>query len=215
MGNVDISQQWADLGPAGTNHRRAPTLQVAVFSSEPRRSLLNGHRRAERKARSKWLTKSRRLGRIVEATGHQVSETEWPSITSEPYMRRRDPDCSVIGDAKPTDKQSYQNRFGKPFEPVRNETFEWLKTQDLVVFCVHSRRVRSAKTGHGAMLIAPKNAGFLSSADWADLQEMLPPESGARELSCACGSLRRAAVPGTRIFRRQASGRALSEQPGA
>ena len=33
----------------------------------------------------------------------------------EPYMRRRDPDCLVIGDDMPTDKESFYGRFGQDF----------------------------------------------------------------------------------------------------
>src|SRR5689334_18882444 len=29
----------------------------------------------------------------------------------EPYMRRRDPDCMVIGDGLPTDKEAFRTRF--------------------------------------------------------------------------------------------------------
>ncbi len=92
----------------------------------------------------------------------------------EPYMRRRDPDSMVIGDAKPTDKQSYRERFGKPFEPLRDETFAWLKQQDLVVIAFTLGGF-DPQSGHGALLVAPKNAGFFTGS-LADLQEMLPPD---------------------------------------
>lgn len=36
----------------------------------------------------------------------------------EPYMRRRDPDCLVIGDDLPTDKPTFCQRFGREFGPV-------------------------------------------------------------------------------------------------
>ena len=94
---------------------------------------------------------------------------------SEAIMRRRDPDCMVIGDDQPTDKRTYSNRFGVPFGPVRTETFEWLKTQDLAVttFILGGHPVES---GRGGILIAPANAGFFLGA-LADLQGILSPEA--------------------------------------
>ena len=93
---------------------------------------------------------------------------------TDAYMRRRDPDCMVIGDDQPTDKRSYKDRFGKPFGPMRTETLEWLKTQDLVLttFIIGGNPIESGK---GGILIAPANAGFFVGA-LADLQGLLSPE---------------------------------------
>ena len=41
--------------------------------------------------------------------------TASPPITFEPYMRRRDPDCMVVGDGEHTDKPTFEERFGQPF----------------------------------------------------------------------------------------------------
>jgi hypothetical protein len=49
------------------------------------------------------------------------------------YMRRRDPDCLIVGDDKPTDKPRYSEQFGKDFNELRTDTFEWLKKQELIV----------------------------------------------------------------------------------
>lgn len=87
----------------------------------------------------------------------------------DPYMRRRDPDCMVIGDAKPTDKQRFEARFGRPFGPVREETFAWLRDQDLVVIAF---LLGGASMDRGGMLVAPANAGFFV-AGLADLQGVL------------------------------------------
>jgi hypothetical protein len=84
----------------------------------------------------------------------------------DPYMRRRDPDCLIIGDGKPTDKPRFNDRFGKEFEPFRKETFEWLKKQELIVVPV---LVGGDEFGYPAALIAPKNAGFFATG-LADLQ---------------------------------------------
>jgi hypothetical protein len=77
----------------------------------------------------------------------------------EPYMRRRDPDCMVIGDQRPTDKPTYISRYGKSFDPLREETFAWLKTQPLAVFPFYAG-VKGK--GTDAMVIAPDNAGFFA-----------------------------------------------------
>jgi len=94
---------------------------------------------------------------------------------ADPAMRRRDPNCMVIGDDQPTDKCSYAERFGTAFESVRAETFEWLKQQDLVVM-TFILGGHSEDSGHGGMLIAPANAGFFCGA-LADLQGILSPEA--------------------------------------
>ncbi|MCL2694169.1 MAG: DUF4914 family protein, partial [Oscillospiraceae bacterium] len=82
------------------------------------------------------------------------------------YMRRRDPDCLIIGDDKPTDKPRFKDRFGTDFSTVRKDTFEWLKKQDLLIVPV---MVGGDKYGYPAALIAPKNAGFFAGG-LADLQ---------------------------------------------
>ena len=52
----------------------------------------------------------------------------------EPYMRRRDPDCMCVGDERPTNKVRFRDRFGTPFDGIREETFNWLSRQDLAMF---------------------------------------------------------------------------------
>ena len=90
----------------------------------------------------------------------------------EPYMRRRDPDCMVIGDNKVTDKPTYKARFGGEFDPVREETFAWLKTQNLAVF-----PFLAGVDGKGvdAFVIAPDNAGFFALG-LSLLQGLLEPD---------------------------------------
>ena len=51
----------------------------------------------------------------------------------EDYMRRRDPQCMLIADERPTDKDRYLDRFGETFDGVKQETLDWLATQELVV----------------------------------------------------------------------------------
>ena len=75
----------------------------------------------------------------------------------EAYMRRRDPDCLLIGDGLPTDKQAFKERFGGDFAPLRQQTFEWLKTQELARFGFIAG---GAGMGMDAIVIGPANAGF-------------------------------------------------------
>jgi hypothetical protein len=77
----------------------------------------------------------------------------------EPYMRRRDPDCMVIGDHLPTDKPTFEQRFGESFDNLRKETFEWLKTQELAMFAFKAGGDFSKMY---ALAVAPANAGFFA-----------------------------------------------------
>jgi hypothetical protein len=97
-------------------------------------------------------------GRVVEAKVCRVRNGISANYT-EPYMRRRDPDCMVIGDSRPTDKPTFRERFNIDFESVREETFCWLKTQELIVFAF-----TAGGNGKGidAVVVAPANAGFFA-----------------------------------------------------
>jgi hypothetical protein len=76
----------------------------------------------------------------------------------ESYMRRRDPDCMVIGDDQPTDKKHFNERFGYDFNDLRKETFEWLKTQPLAMFAFRAGR----GYGYDSVAVVPANAGFFA-----------------------------------------------------
>ena len=90
----------------------------------------------------------------------------------EPYMRRRDPECMVIGDDKETDKVRYEERYGEKFTSAREEAFDWLKEQDLIVMPFVAG---DWDYGYDAMIIGPKNAAFFI-AGLADLQGFYPAE---------------------------------------
>jgi len=90
----------------------------------------------------------------------------------EPYMRRRDPACMVIADSLPTDKQAFKQRFGSDFAPLRQETFEWLKSQELAIFGFIAG---GAGLGMDAIVVAPANAGFFALG-LAMLQGIIPHE---------------------------------------
>ncbi|NWK55979.1 DUF4914 family protein [Verrucomicrobiaceae bacterium N1E253] len=97
-------------------------------------------------------------GKVVEAKACRVKNGIAANYI-DPYMRRRDPDCMVIGDEKPTDKPTFQQRFGTSFDSMRAETLEWMKTQDLMMFPFLAG---VEDKGTGAIVIAPANAGFFA-----------------------------------------------------
>ncbi len=76
----------------------------------------------------------------------------------ESYMRRRDPNCTVIGDELPTDKVTYKEKFGEDFESIRQETFEWLKGQELMMMPFTSGDPKHG--GYESLIIGPRNAAF-------------------------------------------------------
>jgi len=84
----------------------------------------------------------------------------------EDYMRRRDPDSLIVADINQTDKPTFEKKYGKSFEPLRLETFEWLKKQDLIVMPFRAGR---EEYSYPALLIAPKNTAFFALI-LADLQ---------------------------------------------
>src|SRR5579859_495779 len=61
------------------------------------------------------------LGRIVEAVVTKARNGLAINFP-DPAMRRRDPDAMVIGDALPTDKPTYDQRFGESFDKTRQQT---------------------------------------------------------------------------------------------
>jgi hypothetical protein len=90
----------------------------------------------------------------------------------EPYMRRRDPNCMVVADGKATEKPTFKQRFGGEFDSLRDETFEWLKQQDLAFFFFDA-----GLPGKGlpALAICPTNAAFFAFG-LARLQGIIPVE---------------------------------------
>jgi len=90
----------------------------------------------------------------------------------ETYMRRRDPDCMVIGDNRPTNKPTFAERYGKPFDDLRKETFEWLMTQELACFPFIAGMPGKGKD---ALAICPANAGFFALG-LAMLQGIIPAD---------------------------------------
>ncbi|MEM9295042.1 MAG: DUF4914 family protein [Planctomycetota bacterium] len=98
-------------------------------------------------------------GAVVEARVCRVKNGVAANYV-DPYMRRRDPNCMVIADDQATDKPTFEKRFGKPFEGLREETLAWLKTQDLACFFFEAGM--TGGSGLPALAIAPANAGFFA-----------------------------------------------------
>ncbi len=116
-----------------------------------------------------------------DVQGRELLEAEVTKVRNglsinypDPYMRRRDPGCMFIADRQQTDKARFADNFSQSFDSVRDESFQWLKGQELsLTFFNLGSDVRD--TGKGAMLIAPANAGFFVGA-LADLQGLVPPD---------------------------------------
>ena len=129
------------------------------------------------------------VGRIVEAVITKARNgvaVNYP----DPAMRRRDPDAMVIGDNLPTDKPTYEQRFGESFQKTRQQTLDWLKTQELVVVPFYAG---TDSLGYGSLFIAPLQASFFAAA-LADLQGMIP-RSRVPANFCITGGVLFAAPP--------------------
>lgn len=97
-------------------------------------------------------------GEVVEAEVVRVRNGISANY-QDPYMRRRDPDCLVIADDLPTDKPTYESRFGESFDGLRQETFDWLARQPLACFAFNAGR---PGMGMDAVVLAPQNAAFFA-----------------------------------------------------
>ncbi|MCX7718222.1 MAG: DUF4914 family protein [Candidatus Sumerlaeaceae bacterium] len=117
-------------------------------------------------------------GRVVEARVCRV-RNGINVVYPEPYMRRRDPDCMLIGDDGPTDQERYSERFGESFEGLRQQTLEWLRGQPLAAFAFSPGKEPKA---FDAVAICPANAGFFAYT-LALIQGILPLDSLAESFS--------------------------------
>jgi hypothetical protein len=77
----------------------------------------------------------------------------------ESYMRRRDPDSMLIGDELPTDKVRFQDVYSRDFSPIREETFRWLRRQDLAAFAFLAGQ---KECGIPSIALVPANAWFFA-----------------------------------------------------
>ncbi len=88
----------------------------------------------------------------------------------EKEMRRRDPECLLIGDSQETDKQRFKNIYNEDFSSLRQKTFEWLKKQPLLIAGINVGGKSTKLTG---IIIAPENTGFFVGGI-CDLQGIIP-----------------------------------------
>ena len=79
---------------------------------------------------------------------------------TEDYMRRRDPDCLLVADDLPTDKPRFKEKYGEDFSSLREDTYKWLKGQDLIIVPFLAGGTFG---GYQSALIAPKNAAFFAA----------------------------------------------------
>ena len=110
-------------------------------------------------------------GEYTEVIVHRVTNGLSANYT-EPYMRRRDPDTMLIGDNQPTDKKRFDDEFGYDFSKLRNETFEWLKTQKLGIFLCFAG---NHPVGAGGVVVTPLNASFFAFG-LSLLQKIMAPD---------------------------------------
>ena len=80
---------------------------------------------------------------------------------TEDYMRRREPDCMRIADDQPTDKARFQDVYGYAFDTLREDTFRWLSTQELILVPF---KAGGYDFGYEAVLVCPRNAAFFAFA---------------------------------------------------
>ncbi|NOY97292.1 MAG: DUF4914 family protein [Chlorobi bacterium] len=108
-------------------------------------------------------------GEYLETIVHRVKNGVSANYT-EAYMRRRDPGTMSIADEKPTNKERFQDKYGYPFSKLQEETFDWLKSQDLGLFFYFAGREGIGSTG---IAIVPANAAFFAMG-LSMLQEIIP-----------------------------------------
>ncbi len=98
------------------------------------------------------------LGEVKEVTLHRVSNGLSANYT-EPYMRRRDPETMLIGDSLPSDKRRFSDAYGYEFSRLRDETFNWLRQQEIGIFLCFAGNY---PIGAGGVVITPLNASFFA-----------------------------------------------------
>jgi hypothetical protein len=194
-GFVDFRRDWSVLDlPAHLAEvlRQAPGLRAAV-----RREDLLDWALGREAGTTDWDPNNREdkgeyevafevpeRGRVVEAIVTKARNGLAVNFT-DPAMRRRDPDAMVIGDDLPTDKPTYAERFGEPFEATRRETLDWLRGRELLLVPFYAG---PPELGYGALLICPVEAAFFAAA-LADLQGMIPADRVPADFRLSGGAI--------------------------
>jgi hypothetical protein len=96
-------------------------------------------------------------GRIVQEASVVKCKNGLAINYLDKEMRRRDPDCLIVGDDNLTDKPRFKDVFKNDFAGLRKETFDWLRKQDLLIAGIN---IGGVQTGLQGLIIAPANAGF-------------------------------------------------------
>jgi len=107
-------------------------------------------------------------GKYVEAIVHKMNNGISANYT-EAYMRRRDPETMSIADDDPTDKIRFKDKYDINFEELQQETYKWLRDQELATFFYFAGRKNIGVYG---IVIAPANAAFFALG-LSMLQEMV------------------------------------------
>jgi hypothetical protein len=168
---LSIPAEMADILAACPRYTVASTVQELVDLAV--RDAVNGWHEVAYDVPGK--------GRVLEARVCRVKNGIAANYV-EPYMRRRDPDCMFLGDDLPSNKTRFRDKFGQEFGPLRQATFDWLKTQELAVFPFPAG---GPGQGMDAVVVAPANAGFFalglallqSILDADDLPETFEPKA--------------------------------------
>ncbi|MCI0502880.1 MAG: DUF4914 family protein [Fusobacteria bacterium] len=109
------------------------------------------------------------IGKVVECTVAKCKNGLAINYT-DPYMRRRDPNCMVIADDQPTDKDTFINRFKEDFTSLKKDTIEWFKGLDNVIAMPFMSGGK--KFGYPSLVLAPANAAFFATA-LGDIQDFI------------------------------------------
>jgi hypothetical protein len=110
------------------------------------------------------------IGKVVECTVAKCKNGLAVNYTDS-YMRRRDPNCMVIADEKPTDKETFINRFGESFDGLRKDTLKWFKGLETVIAMPFMSGGK--EFGYPSLVFVPANAAFFAAA-LGDIQDFIP-----------------------------------------
>ncbi|KAF0091607.1 MAG: hypothetical protein FD141_1396 [Fusobacteria bacterium] len=110
------------------------------------------------------------IGKVVECTVAKCKNGLAVNYTDS-YMRRRDPNCMVIADEKPTDKETFINRFGESFDGLRKDTLKWFRELDTVIAMPFMSGGK--EFGYPSLVFVPANAAFFAAA-LGDIQDFIP-----------------------------------------
>lgn len=110
------------------------------------------------------------IGKVVECTVAKCKNGLAVNYTDS-YMRRRDPNCMVIADEKPTDKETFINRFGESFDGLRQDTLKWFRELDTVIAMPFMSGGK--EFGYPSLVFVPANAAFFAAA-LGDIQDFIP-----------------------------------------